>query len=260
MDGDKFSAIGHSGMDFWNPVSGEVIDGWINGFALSPTDQVLDVGCGRGELLRRLHQHHRCTCIGVESSARALAAGGSELTREHADATASGELEFRRQKFAADDFAAEQFRGIACIGSTHAVGDLDQCLSVFGNLLQADGWLWLGVGYWQRDPDQPYLDFLQCSREEMRSHDETIRQFEDAGWRVVQHHLTTSSEWSRYEDGYADNIEKYIAAHPDDPERAAMQTRIKNWRSAYLQWGQSTLGFGLYLLQKNAAASPTIKE
>jgi hypothetical protein len=39
-------------------------------------------------------------------------------------------------------------------------------------------------------------------------------------------------------------------AHPDDPDRDAMLKRIRNWRDAYLRWGRSTLGFGLYLFQK----------
>jgi hypothetical protein len=141
--------------------------------------------------------------------------------------------------------------GIACIGSTHAVGDTVQCLKVLGDLIHDRGWLWLGVGYWQRQPDQGYLDFLQCGPEEMLSHEGTMQLFADHGWRVVRHHLASDSEWSAYEDTYADNIQKYIAAQPEDPDQAVMQTRIEAWRKAYLQWGRTTLGFGLYLLVKD---------
>ncbi len=257
MDGNRFSAIGHRGMEFWNPVSGGVVDQWIDGLRLSPTAQILDIGCGRAELLRRMHQRHACACIGIEPSPLALDAGipqGTGQTIDGGEVRAinggeAGAIDLRLQKFRAHDFDAASLRGIACIGSTHAVGDTLQCLQVLGDLLHADGWLWLGLGYWQRDPDQGYLDFLQCGVEEMLSHEGTMQFFHDHGWKVTRHHLATAEEWSTYEDGYAANIQNFLAAHPQDPDVAAMKERIEAWRRAYLQWGRTTMGFGMYLLE-----------
>lgn len=245
MDRDKFSAIGHRGMEFWNPVSGAVIDSWIQRLELPRDGQVLDVGCGHGEVLRRIYASHGCSCVGVEQSAQALAAGAASSDDRM--------LQFLQQDFQSSDFQANQFDGIACIGSSQAVGSLEDCLRELRRLLKPGGWLWIGTGYWQEEPEQGYLDFLQCGRDEMGSHPATLEQFLDWGWTVDRHHLTSAEEWAAYEDGYADNIRQYVGAHPDDADCAAMSERIEAWREAYLKWGQTTLGFGLYWLQNGKA-------
>lgn len=234
-------------MDFWNPVNGAVINDWIEGLPLTPNAQVLDIGCGRAEWLQRVHRRHSCTCIGVDPSALALAAA---LPANSTSDTAPA-LDLRHQAFHADDFQAAQFDVIACIGSTHAVGDTEACLRVLGNLLRSNGRLWLGIGYWRREPDQGYLDYLQCKQEEMLSHEGNVELFGRHRWRVECHHLTSAEEWSQYEDTYAANIQQHLADHPEDPDFAAMKQRIDGWRRAYLQWGRTTLGFAMYLLRSD---------
>ena len=47
MDRERFSAIGHEGIEFWNPVAAEVFALWIDRLPLTPESLTLDVGCGR---------------------------------------------------------------------------------------------------------------------------------------------------------------------------------------------------------------------
>ena len=239
MDSAKFSAIGHGQMRYWNPIHADVFQQWMNELNLKSSRRALDVGCGRAELLRQLADRFACQCIGVDTSAAATEmAAGLEA------------IDVRCTPFQAADFGAEYFNLIACIGSTHAVGDLETTLQILGQLLVADGEMWLGIGYWQRPPEQGYLDFLQCDASEMMDHAGNLQHFARAGWDVVGHHLTTAAEWSEYEDGYAENLYRYIAAHPEDPDTAAIKKRIDGWRSAYLQWGHNTMGFGVYRLRQ----------
>jgi hypothetical protein len=44
-------------------------------------------------------------------------------------------------------------------------------------------------------------------------------------------------------------IEYKAEANPDDPALAARLMRGHQWREAYLRWGRSTMGFGLYLFR-----------
>ncbi|NQU50243.1 MAG: class I SAM-dependent methyltransferase [Planctomycetes bacterium] len=239
MDPAKFSAIGHGQMRYWNPIHGDVFSLWMDDLNLTTNCRALDVGCGRGELLHQLADRFACRCIGVDPSTAATKLASQWET-----------LDVRCMPFQAQDFDVDFFNLIACIGSTHAVGDLKTTLQVLGQLLRTDGEMWLGIGYWQRPPETGYLDFLQCDASEMMDHAGNLQSFDQAGWRVVGHHLTTAAEWSEYEDGYAQNLYRYIAAHPEDADTAAIKKRIDGWRSAYLQWGHHTMGFGVYRLQQ----------
>jgi SAM-dependent methyltransferase len=51
MDRDRASAIAHTGIAIGNPIPAAVLDRFIGECALTKTDRVLDIGCGRGELL-----------------------------------------------------------------------------------------------------------------------------------------------------------------------------------------------------------------
>ncbi|MBC8406802.1 MAG: class I SAM-dependent methyltransferase [Planctomycetes bacterium] len=239
MDHAKFSAIGHGQMRYWNPIHADVFQQWIDSLKLTASSSALDVGCGRAELLKLIANRFGCACLGVDSSAAA-----TEMASEIVP------VDLRCTPFQAGDFDAGKFDLIACIGSTHAVGDLETTLQVLGQLLAPDGEMWLGIGYWQRPPEPGYLDFLQCDASEMMDHAGNLQSFDQAGWRVVGHHLTTAAEWSEYEDGYAQNLYRYIAAHPEDADTAAIKKRIDGWRRAYLQWGHHTMGFGVYRLQQ----------
>ena len=58
---------------------------------------------------------------------------------------------------------------------------------------------------------------------------------------------TSRAAWDLYEGTYAANVERFAAAHPDDPDAPAMLARIRPWREGYLRWGRTTLGFALLL-------------
>lgn len=245
IDRERFSTIAHTGMVFWNPVAPALIDSWVNDLPLNRASRVLDVGCGRGQLLLQIIARHSCAGVGVDSSPMAVALGQGELLRRLPDA----ECELRCEPFNAADFAPQSFDLACCVGSTHAITDYSTALALLVSLVKPGGLVLIGEGYWQREPDTGYLEFLQCSREDMASHANNIDTAVGLGLQLVSAHESSAADWSRYEDGYAGNIYDYLAANPDDPDAEAMRQRIEGWRDAYLRWGKDTMGFGLYLLR-----------
>lgn len=65
-------------------------------------------------------------------------------------------------------------------------------------------------------------------------------------------HLATDLECSTYEDQYARNVENYVAANTDDPDKDEMLFTVRSWHEHFIRFGRSTLGFGLYLFRKNS--------
>jgi SAM-dependent methyltransferase len=245
---ERYSAIGHTGMAFWNPVGEALLDDWIAALPLDAGSRVLDVGCGRGELLVRLIERHACSGVGVDNSSVVIALGREQLARRLPAAA----CDLRCVAFDPDDFAPHSLDLACCVGSTHAVGSYTDALETLFELVKPGGLLLLGEGYWRKAPDPGYLAFLQSSREELSSHAGNIELAEDLGLETVRACETPEADWARYEDGYAANIYEYLTDHPDDPDAVTMRQRIDAWRNAYLRWGRDTLGFGLYLFRTPA--------
>lgn len=245
---ERYSAIGHTGMSFWNPVAEAVLDDWIDALPLNSDSRVLDVGCGRAELLMRIIERHGCSGTGVDSSPLVIALGEAERVRRLPNAA----CDLRCESFDPGDFPSYDLDMACCVGAAHAVGSYAAALDALTKLVKPRGLLLVGEGYWRKEPDAAYLDFLQSSREDLNTHTGNIELAAGLGLALLSAYETADADWSRYEDGYAANILNYLDANPEDPDAAAIRERIEPWRDAYLRWGRDTLGFGLYLFRTAA--------
>jgi hypothetical protein len=70
------------------------------------------------------------------------------------------------------------------------------------------------------------------------------------GFTALYTAVSSDDDWDHYEGLYCRAVERYVAAHPEDPEGAEFRDYIRRWYSGYLRWGRKTLGFGLYLLRR----------
>lgn len=111
-----------------------------------------------------------------------------------------------------------------------------------GQLLAADG-------YWLRQPGDGYLKLLGASRDELASHEANLRSGLEAGLAPMWSATASVHDWDRYEWGYLANVERWVAAHPDDPDTADFLARAHLGRDRYLGGGREQLGFGIYLFR-----------
>jgi ubiquinone/menaquinone biosynthesis C-methylase UbiE len=238
----KFTTIAHRDHAILNPLDPATFDEALTGVALAAGDRVIDVGCGKASLLVRVLGASGATGLGVDinpaflAEARTLAGrhgAGDAVTLLQADA-------------ATLDLPAGSFALGICIGATHAFGGYRETLRALRRLVRPGGWLLVGQGYWKQRPSPEYLERLGATEGEMTTHQGNLDAVLAEG--LVPRGSWTSSErdWDRYEDLYADSIERYVAEHPDDPDAPAFRERIRRWRETYRQWGRETLGFGLY--------------
>lgn len=246
FDPRRYTVIAHGDLLLWNPVTPAHIDDWIAGLGLSAESRVLDVGCGRGELLMRTVERTGCQGTGVDHLVPVVAAARAEAERRGLDTR----ITLLAESFDANRFAPDTFDLAACIGATHAVSDFEQALRVLSRLVRPGGHLLVGEGYWRQDPPPEYLAFLGAEPDELLTHEGNLSLARTLGLEVVRSHRATEAEWSLYEDTYADNVLRFVSENPQDPEADAMRRRIESWREAYLRWGRRTLGFGLYLLRR----------
>jgi SAM-dependent methyltransferase len=249
-DPAKFTTIAHADHRYYSPLGSTRAAALCDLFTLHPGDRILDIGCGRAQFLLDMVAAHPATGVGVDTNA-AFIARGEQAARERGLADRVT-LVARALTEAVPDRGA--FAAVICMGSSQAIGSLAEALAWAWHALEPGGAALFADGYWKQPPAQAYLDALGATESEMATHAGNAALARDAGFRVLHTMASNDDEWDEYEGRYCSAVERYVDAHPDDPDSAAMAQRIRRWHDAYLRWGRDTLGFGFYFLLK---PSPT---
>lgn len=247
----RFSTIAHAGRALLGPLSEASIEELFDRVTLTPAagarPSVLDVGCGKGEVLVRALTRFDAAGVGIDPNAAYL-----EQAQARADSAGVAlRLELRCGTFDAASIAPASFDLAICTGATHAFGDFDAALAGLAALVKPGGFALAGHGYWQREPAPDYLAAFGGSADEMAALEPTLGAAAAHGWTLIAHHASTRAEWDNYERGYASTMRNWIASHPNDPDTPAFRERIESWKSAYERWGFRTMGFVTMVLKRS---------
>jgi ubiquinone/menaquinone biosynthesis C-methylase UbiE len=242
----KFTTIAHRDHTICNPISLEKLERLFGLLDLPGDARVLDVGCGKAEMLLRLIGRFGCAAIGVDLNPHFLAEARSRAF----DQGVSGQLELLEGDVTKMKLASEAFDAALCVGATHAYGDLAATLKGLRGLVKPGGKLIVGEGVWLEKPDLGYLKALGAKLTDYSDHAGNVA----AGiaeklvylYSVVADH----DDFDHYEGLYNRAVETWCLENPRDPDVPAARERIRGWREAYLKWGRDTLGFAVYLFQK----------
>ncbi len=242
---EKLSQIGHASMNLCNPLSEAKLGQILRILPLQERAKVLDIGCGKGEMLIRLAERFGIDGVGVDISEAFL-----HEAREQA------RLRVPRRHL---DFLLADFRQLAlppkhfdlgmCVGATQALGSMTLTLARLKELVRPGGWILVAEGFWRRPPVPEYLEFLQCDAQIYRTHAGNVELGQQEGLTYLFGLVCEREEFDLYEGTYLFNIESYCAQHPNEPENETMLRRIRRWHSHYLRYGRDTLGFGFYLFR-----------
>jgi SAM-dependent methyltransferase len=245
-DPQKFTTIAHGDHRYCSPLSAAKAAALARLFTLAPDDRVLDIGCGRAQFLLDLLAAHPVHGVGVDANAAFIA-------QAHAAAVlqgVAGRVTLLAQPLADAVTADGTWAAVICMGSSQAVGSFADALAWGWRALKPGGTALFADGYWKQPPADAYLAVLGATAAEMGTHANNAESARAAGFRVLATATSSDDEWDEYEGLYCAAIERYVDAHPDDPDAGAMAARIRPWHDAYLRWGRATLGFGFYLLLK----------
>jgi SAM-dependent methyltransferase len=249
-DPQKFTTIAHADHRYYSPLSAPKAAALARFFTLAPKDRVLDIGCGRAQFLLELLATHPAHGVGVD-------ANPVFIERARAAAVALGLAErvtLLAQPLSEAVTSDGTYAAVICMGSSQAIGSFADALAWSARALKPGGTALFADGYWKVPPPEAYLAVLGATPDEMRPHAENAAAAREAGFRVLATMTSSDDEWDEYEGLYCAAMERYLDAHPDDPDAGAMSARIRRWHDAYLRWGRDTLGFGFYVLLKPASA------
>jgi SAM-dependent methyltransferase len=248
LDSDDFTVIAHQGLAFMNPLAEEDVDEMIEALGLEPGAHVLDLGCGKAEVLLRIVERYAdVRAIGLDVSPAVLAEG----RRQAQERVPEAKVTLLEQDVR--DYAPEpgSFDLVISTGGVSFRGGVGGTLAVLSGFVARGGKLLFGEGYWRAEPTAEYLVALGAAREELKDYEGTIQAALDVGLDLQRAVTTSVEDWDAYEDAWARNGERYADAHEGEEGVAELRDWIAAGRERYrVLGGRDVLGFALFLFER----------
>ncbi len=248
MDRWKYFAATHSDHVFCNPLSGAKVDELIELLRLPPGARVLDVACGKGELLCRTATRWKASGVGVDLSPFEVQNANAKLAERR--------LASRVKIVHGDgaDYAGEpdSFDAVCCLGASWIWGGHAGTLEALTRFARPGGLVVVGEPYWRCEPSPEHLSSAALTRESFATHAGNVETGVGQGLTFLHSIVSSEDDWDRYEGLTWYAGETWAANHVDDPDARELLERTREERRTYLRWGRDELGWAVYLFRKRA--------
>ncbi|HEY9411191.1 MAG TPA: methyltransferase domain-containing protein [Jiangellaceae bacterium] len=230
-----------------NPFTSEKLAVLGQALDLRPGMTVLDLACGKAELLCTWARDHHITGTGVDVStlfteaarARAVELGVADrITIVHGDAS----------EYVAD----EQVDVASCCGATWIGGGVVGTVELLSRSLRPGGMVLVGEPFWRLEPpDQAAVEACHASsKDDLRSLPGLVEQFHSIGWDVVEMVLADQDSWDRYVAAQWLNMRRWLDANPVDELAEEIRADLTRSQLDHTRYQREYLGWGIFALMK----------
>jgi SAM-dependent methyltransferase len=218
-----------------------------NAIGLRPGTTILDLACGKGELLCTWARDHGVTGTGVDISTVFLAAA-----HDRADELGVADAVSFVHADAATYLAAERVDVGCCVGATWIGDGVPGTLRLLESSLNPGGMLLVGEPYWRLDPpdEETVVGAGAVAKEDFRSLAGTIELFAAEGWDTVEMVLADQDSWDRSKAAQWLNIRRWLDSNPDDELAPEMREELTNGPARYARYRRDYLGWGVFALMR----------
>jgi SAM-dependent methyltransferase len=211
-------------------------------------DRLLDLACGKGELLCLFAKRFGATGVGIDLHPPFL-----DAARERAaDLGVDGSVTFIEGDAGDPTGVSGRFDVVSCVGATWIAGGLSGTLKLMSRWIAPNGTLMVGEPYWA---EQPPASVRQACEVEQTFADlaGTLDCFEGAGMDLVEMVLAAPDDWDRYAASQWLNVSDWLAANPGDPEATEVRRRRDASRRDYLSEERRCFGWGVFVLRPDTS-------
>ncbi len=241
----RFHEIAETYHRILNPFTDEQLMLLAEICGLNADMQLLDLACGKAEMLCRWAQTYGIHGTGVDISTVFLKAA-----QERADELkVADNLTFIQKDAGQYSPAAHAYDVVSCIGATWIGSGLPGTIELMKPAVKPGGYLLIGEPYWIDPPPEPAYGALGMRQDDFVSLDATLDRLEAAGLELMEMVMADHSGWDRYEAPQWKAVHDFLRNNPDDPDAAELRRWISSNRRAYLRYGRRYLGWGVFVLR-----------
>ena len=250
MDFWKRMAIIHRDLVFCNPLSSAKFDELIGLLRLPAAAQVLDVACGKAELLCRVVERWGARGTGVDLSPYAV----EDARARVADRGLQERIQIVEGDGAKFEAAPESFDATICLGASRIWGGHAGTIAALAPWTRPGGMIVVGEPFWKTDPSPEHLAAAKLEHDAWGSHLDNIESGAAQGTPFLHAIVSSEDDWDRYEGYHRYATEMYAVEHPQDPGVAELLADARRYQDdIYLRWGRREVGWAVYLFMKPEA-------
>ncbi len=245
MDIWKYYAVTHADHLICNPTSEAKLDELVNLLSLQPGARILDIACGKAELLIRIVRSHGASGVGVDISPYE-----TEVARNRvAEHGLEDRIKIVHMGGADYDAAPGSFDLAMCIGATWVWDGFIGTIEAFKKIVKPGGLIAIGEPYKMHEPSPEYVAIEPAFALNLSTHAENVETALNAGLTPLYAIASNLDDWDRYEGLQWRAAENYALEHPDDPDVPELLEKIRANRDVYLRYGRDTLNWAIYLFR-----------
>jgi cyclopropane fatty-acyl-phospholipid synthase-like methyltransferase len=245
VDRRKYFGITHRDHLVCNPTSSAKLDELVALLPLRPGARVLDIACGKAELLLRIAGRYGATGIGVDISPYEVEAARRRVTSRGLD----GRIEIVESDGAEYDVEPGSFDMTMCIGASWVWGGYLRTIEALKKIVIPGGLIAIGEPFKMMEPHADYVAADPEFVPTLVTHAENVAIAQEAGLALLYALVSNQDDWDRYEGLQTRAAELYAAEHPEDPDADDLLRQRRAFDAVYLRWARDTLNWAIYLFR-----------
>ena len=245
MDRWKYFGITHRDHVVCNPTSSAKLDELVGLLPLQPQSRVLDIACGKAELLLRIADRHDASGVGVDISPYEYEAA----KRRVATRGLESRIEIVELDGAKYDAEPHSFDLTMCIGATWVWGGYRGTIDALKKIVVPGGLIAIGEPFKMKEPHADYIAAEPEFVPTLVTHAENVVIAQEAGLTLLYALVSNPDDWDRYEGLQTLAAEQYALEHPDDPDVDELRKQRREVDAVHLKWARDTLNWAIYLFR-----------
>ncbi|MBO3086229.1 SAM-dependent methyltransferase [Cellulomonas fengjieae] len=238
MDALRHHTIREQSHRILDPFTDEQLATLGRALRLPPGATLLDLACGKGELLCTWARDHGTVGTGVDLNPAFVAAARERAAELGVDVTfVEGD--------AGGYVVTPPVDVAACVGATWIGGGLLGTLDLLARSLTPGGIALVGEPFWRCDPPE-----AARAIGDFRTLPGLVAAVQDAGWDVVEMVLADEDSWDRYVAAQWLNLRRFLDEHPDDELAPAFREELSTAPLDYVTNQRPYLGWGVLALMR----------
>jgi SAM-dependent methyltransferase len=226
-----------------NPMSPGKLDRLIEYLEIEDGDRLVDIGSGKGWLLRQIAERIRLDAVGLDLSA----VFSADAKRALAVAELVGSVEIVVGPARDYPAGAAEFNIALSIGTTFALGGLEPTLTWMRRAVAPGGRIAVGEPY-AKAPFPPRV------RERWREYDRTLSELVDVvaehGFEPTGVIASSDDDWDHYESPHWRAGLAWAKAHAGEPEAESIRSRVIEDRRRYFEEERDVFGWAIVTAER----------